>query len=410
MPEASRFLMFMKEAYQEALYAVGSSDPNPAVGAVLVKNKKILGRGHTMPAGSDHAEVVAVRSAQKKYGRDITQGASLYVSLEPCSHHGRTPPCVELIIQSGISHVYIDQVDISQKVNGKGIKALRENGVQVIIPKKNYFCAEKMLTLEPFFKTKRKGRAYCILKWAQTKEGWLAPHSGASGRISSQTATEIVHRLRYIFRAALATPGTVLADQPKLNVRADWRPLEKKIKQKIKQKEMPNSPFMSLIRRDETVPKTLRKNHRYFILPAFWEEKDLTRLNARQSKIDPYFHLITYSRAQAEALKRQNIPHTYFARQNLFINSFELIHGHGHNQVMLEAGPKAAEFLVQKDLVDMLICLKSKRAAPFLNGVGFSLSKLLSREEGEDSLDKHGYKKILELNCGDDTVLVFSAK
>ncbi len=408
----------MKMAYQEAIHSIGLSDPNPAVGAVLVKNGEVLSTGSTMPVGFEHAEVVAIEKAWEKYGHNITRGATLYVTLEPCTHHGRTPPCVDKITESGIARIYIDQVDPSKKVDGRGIKILRENNIDCIVENDSSFETERLFTLMPFLKQQKTGLPLCILKWAQTKEGWLAPHEGPSGSISSQDSMEVIHRLRHLFRASLATPGTVAIDRPRMNVRASLNTLNSL------EKEEPSVFLKTILRYEEeqnwaylreTKEKTRKnrtqdsplKNYRYFMLPPLWEEKEIHHLYAQQIKLDNQFHFITYSEVQSSQMISKKIPHDLLCRKTLFIDSLKTIGKHKHNQVMIEAGPKASQSLIDLKLPDILICMRSKRNASFQDGLGFSLSEVLSFE---DHLDQHGYANITKLNSSGDMILVFFAK
>ena len=148
----------MREAYYEAFHAVGLSDPNPAVGALVVSSSnEILGRGFSQESGSHHAEVMAIENAQKNSGKPSLVGSALYVTLEPCCHHGRTPPCVDKIVKSKIAAVVIDQKDPSEKVNGRGIKALKENGIHVSLLRHPELELEKLFTLRPFLKVQKRG-------------------------------------------------------------------------------------------------------------------------------------------------------------------------------------------------------------------------------------------------------------
>ena len=401
-------------AYQEAIHSIGLSDPNPAVGAVLVKDEKVLSTGSTMPIGFDHAEIVAIKNAWEKYGHDITHGATLYVTLEPCAHRGQTPPCVDQIIKSGIVRVYIDKVDPSRKVNGRGIHVLRDNNIDCVIGNDPFFEMERLLTLMPFFKQQKTGLPLCILKWAQTKEGWLAPRNGSSGSISSQDAMEIVHRLRHLFRANLVTSGTVASDWPKMNVRANLHRLSS-LKQEtasslleaiLRYEDKQNQTNVKQTNKNKTTNHSL-KNYRYFILPPLWEEKNINHLYDQQIKLDNQFYFVTYAEDQASQMMSKKIPHSLFCRKTLFIDSLKVIGEHRHNQVMIEAGPKASQYLIDCKLPDILICVRSKQNSSFQNGLGFSLSELLRRE---NHLDQYGYAKIMQLDCSEDTILAFSAK
>jgi len=202
---------FMQKAVDLALKGYGQTSPNPLVGAVVVKNGKILSEGFHRGAGYPHAEVVAIRNA----GNSV-RGADLYVTLEPCCHFGRTPPCTELIKNSEIRRVFYGMKDPNPAVNGKGIRKLKSTGISVIggILKKQ--CEDLN---RPFIKWMRTGFPYVTLKIALTLDGKLADASGRSKWISNELSREYVHMLRAGSDAVMVGHGTYKADKPRLNVR-----------------------------------------------------------------------------------------------------------------------------------------------------------------------------------------------
>ncbi|TLP81458.1 bifunctional diaminohydroxyphosphoribosylaminopyrimidine deaminase/5-amino-6-(5-phosphoribosylamino)uracil reductase RibD [Maribacter sp. ACAM166] len=211
----------MLRCIQIAKNGLGFTAPNPMVGAVVVYNGKIIGEGYTSPYGGAHAEVNAINSVT-----DVTllKSATLYVTLEPCSHFGKTPPCADLIINIGIRKVVIGLKDPHEKVAGRGIQKLEQAGCYVEVGVLKKVCAEhhrRFLT----FHTKK--RPYIILKWAETADGFIAPEKTLRGAtkkpywITNTESRQLVHKWRSEEQAILVGTNTALADNPNLNLR-DW--------------------------------------------------------------------------------------------------------------------------------------------------------------------------------------------
>lgn len=204
---------YMKLALNIAASALGQTSPNPAVGAVVVKNNEIIGMGAHLKAGEPHAEVHAIRMAQDK-----AEGATIYVTLEPCSHHGKTPPCADLIIQSGIKRVVIATTDPNPLVAGQGIAKLRPAGINVEL---GLMKAEADELNKVFFHYMTTGTPYVTLKAAMSLDGKIATRTGDSKWISSEVSRAEVHQQRRRHDAILVGVGTVLADNPSLTVRLE---------------------------------------------------------------------------------------------------------------------------------------------------------------------------------------------
>lgn len=204
---------FLGRALELADRAVGRTSPNPAVGAVVVKDGVILGEGFTQPAGSHHAEIVALAAAGPR-----ADGATLYVTLEPCCHHGRTPPCTEAILAAGIRAVHVSLLDPFPAVNGRGIAALRAAGLALTVGEHE---AEARLLNAPFFHQVRTGLPFVTAKWAMTLDGKIATHTGDARWVSGPAARRVVHRERDASDAIVVGIGTVLADNPALTVRLE---------------------------------------------------------------------------------------------------------------------------------------------------------------------------------------------
>ncbi|MFH1687044.1 MAG: bifunctional diaminohydroxyphosphoribosylaminopyrimidine deaminase/5-amino-6-(5-phosphoribosylamino)uracil reductase RibD [bacterium] len=202
---------FMKRALELASRARGFTAPNPMVGAVIVKKGKIVGEGYHRAAGLPHAEVEAIRSAKGE-----TAGATMYVTLEPCCHHGRTGPCTEAIRTAGIRKVVYATADPDKRVNCRGESCLIEAGIKV---ERGVLENEALQLNEIYFGYHRLGRPYIILKTAQTLDGRIATRTGDSKWISSPPALKLAHQLRADVDAVVVGLGTVRADDPALTVR-----------------------------------------------------------------------------------------------------------------------------------------------------------------------------------------------
>jgi len=200
----------MRMALAEAEKARGRTHPNPVVGAVLVKGSRVISRGHHELAGQPHAEVNAMRKAGKN-----AKGADLYVTLEPCNHHGRTPPCTDAIIQSGVRRVIYGSTDPNPRVDGHGAVRLRKAGIVV----EQVLADECDAANEQWIKFITTGLPWVVLKAAVTLDGKLATAAGDSKWISSEESRALVHEWRDELDAVLVGAGTVRADDPLLTVR-----------------------------------------------------------------------------------------------------------------------------------------------------------------------------------------------
>lgn len=202
---------YMKMALELAAKAMGRTSPNPMVGAVIVKDGKVVGQGFHARAGTLHAEVVAIKDAG-----DQTQGATIYVTLEPCCHFGRTGPCTQAVIKAGIKRVVVAATDPNPLVAGKGIKQLQEAGLDVV----SGIMEEESLKLnEVFHKYITTKLPFVVAKVAMSLDGKIATRTGESQWITGPMAREKTHRLRDRYDAILVGIGTVLADNPSLTTR-----------------------------------------------------------------------------------------------------------------------------------------------------------------------------------------------
>ncbi|MFW6300901.1 MAG: bifunctional diaminohydroxyphosphoribosylaminopyrimidine deaminase/5-amino-6-(5-phosphoribosylamino)uracil reductase RibD [Bacillota bacterium] len=202
---------YMERAFDLAKKGEGFVSPNPLVGAVIVKDDKVIGEGYHAAFGEDHAEVMAIDSASE----DV-EGADLYVNLEPCSHYGKTPPCSLKIIRSGIKRVFIANPDPNPKVAGGGISQLKENNIEVFT---GIMAAKGRRLNESFFHHMEKKRPFYNLKVAQTIDGYIAAPGGDARWITGEESREYAHYLRHKLDAVLIGRGTVELDNPRLTVR-----------------------------------------------------------------------------------------------------------------------------------------------------------------------------------------------
>ena len=203
----------MKMALELAGQGLGLTSPNPTVGAVVVQGDEIVGEGFHRRAGEPHAEIVALRAAGPR-----AEGGTLYVTLEPCVHHGKTPPCTDAILPAGIRRVVVAVQDPNPVVNGRGLDRLRKAGLQVTVGVEEEVASRLN---RAFFKYVTSGRPYATLKVAMTLDGKIAARDGSSRWITGEAARERVHRMRSHADAILVGIGTLLKDDPSLTVRLD---------------------------------------------------------------------------------------------------------------------------------------------------------------------------------------------
>jgi len=206
---------FMKHALALAGRGAGKTSPNPMVGAVVVRNGRIVGEGYHSRAGGPHAEILALRRAGAR-----ARGATLYVTLEPCCHYGRTPPCTDAILASGVRRVVAGMKDPNPRVQGGGFRILKRAGLAL---ETGILEAECLRLNETFIKFIRTGRPFVISKTALSLDGKIATAGGESQWISGPAARRYVHRLRSRVDAILVGAGTVLKDDPRLTARVQNR-------------------------------------------------------------------------------------------------------------------------------------------------------------------------------------------
>lgn len=303
-------LGLMREAYRIAAAATGNADPNPAVGALVVdRTGKVIGQGATQRAGFAHAE----RMALKDTPGNVLTTATLYVTLEPCCHHGRTPPCTDVIIEKGIGRVVIGQRDFAAEVAGRSVEILRSAGITIDVIPDDALSVAQWYTTGPFFFSRKYRRPRIVLKWAQTIDGLLAPAAGPSGPISGDAAAIITATLRSWCKFTLASAGTVAVDNPRLTVR----------------------------------------------FPDDISSLDNCGLSAQ--------FLATIVAHRAQAPLGETVTESYKPPAQGFLKRGEnlsdvllAILSRGYNSVLLEAGPTFSQAVLDADLVDALAVYRSK--------------------------------------------------
>lgn len=209
--------LYIKRCLQLAKNGLGTTRPNPSVGAVIVYNNRIIGEGFTSPYGQAHAEVNAINSVKNQ---EFLKHATIYVTLEPCAHYGKTPPCADLIITKKIPNVVIGCVDTNSLVAGQGIERLRNAGCNVTVGVLEEDCLEHH---KRFFTVQNKKRPHIILKWAETSNGYIAPNTKEYQEpvwISNNYSQQLVHKWRSVEHAILVGTNTVIDDNPSLTVRS----------------------------------------------------------------------------------------------------------------------------------------------------------------------------------------------
>lgn len=309
MPGYIKNEKYMQRCIELASQGIGMVAPNPMVGAVLVRNNIIIGEGFHSTFGQAHAEVNAINNVTRP---ELLKKASLYVSLEPCSHTGKTPPCANLILEKKIPRVIIGVTDPNTLVAGKGIKLLKNNGVEVISGVLENEC--KALN-KRFFTWHINKRPYVILKWARSADGFIdfeRPADAPIGPnwITSQTARILVHKWRAEEQAILVGTNTVIKDNPRLNIR-DWsgnNPLRVVIDRELKL----GSHYNVFDNTQETLvfTKTLLPGH---------DTKPLDDIKTRYARID-FDSTAEYQ--MLEALYRKNIQSVIIEGGAFTLNRF----------------------------------------------------------------------------------------
>jgi diaminohydroxyphosphoribosylaminopyrimidine deaminase/5-amino-6-(5-phosphoribosylamino)uracil reductase len=301
---------YINRCLQIAKNGIGASRPNPSVGAVIVFDQKIIGEGFTSNYGQNHAEVNAVNSVKNK---DLLKEATIYVTLEPCSHFGKTPPCADLLIKHQFNKVVIGAVDANNLVAGKGIDRLKKAGIQVVVGVLENECKAHH---KRFFTVQEKKRPYILLKWAETKDGFIAPLTKNEQKpiwISNKISQQIVHKFRSEEQAILVGTNTVVADNPKLNIRS-WSG---------------NNPVRIVLDRNLRIPKEANvfdESVKTIVLIS-------KGLNSPESSKNLIFEKIDYAIDMAAQI-------------------CEVLHTHQIQSVLIEGGTKTLQTFIDANLWD----------------------------------------------------------
>ncbi len=325
----------MRQALAQAHQALFMTSPNPRVGCVITSaDGELLGQGHTQAAGQAHAEIMALRDAQSR-GLDVT-GATAYVTLEPCAHQGRTGPCCDALIQSGIARVFASVQDPNPQVSGQGLARLRAAGIEVHTGLLEDEARELNIG---FFKRMQHGTPWLRLKTAQSLDGQTALNNGASQWITSQAARDDGHHWRARACAVLSGIGTVLQDDPLLNVRAVDTPRQPDLLLVDSRLQTPLNAKLWQVKRRVVVFHALHDAEREAALTA--QGATLVCLSGPGDKVDLH--------AMMQHLGQLN-----------------------YNEVHVEAGHKLNGSLLNAGLIDELLVY----LAPLLTGPGQSMAAL----------------------------------
>ena len=305
---------YIRRCIELAKNGLGTTYPNPMVGSVIVYEDKIIGEGWHRKSGQPHAEVNAINSVQDK---SLLKKATIYVSLEPCSHFGKTPPCCDLIIKNAIPNVVIGTIDSNIKVAGNGIKKLIEAGINVTVGVLEAECKELN---KRFFTFHEKKRPYVILKWAQSQDGFIAPilrqaKDEIKNRkpvwITNEFSRQLVHKWRSEEQAILAGTNTVVDDNPKLNAR-DWAG---------------NNPIRIILDQNNRISKD---SHIY----------------------DNHIKTLIFSQL-ANANNQENITFEVIDfKQNVAEQILKKLHKHTIQSVIIEGGRQTLQTFIDEDLWD----------------------------------------------------------
>jgi diaminohydroxyphosphoribosylaminopyrimidine deaminase / 5-amino-6-(5-phosphoribosylamino)uracil reductase len=311
----------MRRALELAARGLYSTQPNPRVGAVLARDEEVVGEGWHERAGEPHAEPIAVRAAG-----DRARGATAYVTLEPCCHHGRTPPCVDVLLAAGIRRVVYAVADPNPRVNGGGAKLLKEAGV---IVQSGLLAADAEALNAGFMMRMRRGRPFVRLKTGASLDGRTALANGASRWITSEEARADVQHWRAQSGAVLTTADTVLADDPRLDVRID----------------APRQPLRVVLDRR----RRLRKNAKIFRPPG--DVLMFSAARTRDVSANAKAKRLTGASEEtvgAARIERVRVKRTHLDLERVFSRLAEL----EINDVLVESGPRFAGALFTAGLVD----------------------------------------------------------
>jgi diaminohydroxyphosphoribosylaminopyrimidine deaminase / 5-amino-6-(5-phosphoribosylamino)uracil reductase len=368
---------YFKLAYDLAEQGRGKCSPNPFVGAVIVKDGKIIGQGFTQPYGLDHAEVQAIKDAGN------CQGAEMYVTLEPCAHFGKTPPCADAIVKAGIYKVYAGIKDPNEKVNGKGFAKLKDAGIEV-----EYGIGEDKINrqLEYYITYITQQRPFVFMKNAVSKDGKIALSGGVQTQITGEETRKRVHELRNEADVLLTGIGTVLADDPMLNVRI--KPSERlqtfrTVDDAPKERKSTIPSSFDSAQDDKVLNPTRVILDTNLQIPIESEivqtAKDIeTIVFTRQDFQDEQDKIAELKTFGVEVVK------TSYSKNGLDLKTvLNELYNRNFYSVMVEAGSKVCSSFVREKLVDKFY----RFVSPKIIGGDFSLFKELNITEMQDVLN-----------------------
>ncbi len=321
-------LQYMRQALKLAEKGRGRTSPNPMVGAILVKGGSVVGRGYHRAVGRDHAEIVALKDAGRR-----ARGSTMYVTLEPCCHTGRTGPCSQAIIEAGITRLFYAAKDPDPRVNGKSARLLRKAGIEVT---SGLLRREARRLNDRYFGYVENGRPFVILKYAQSLDGRIATRTGDSKWISGRESLKLAHRLRSEVDAVVVGSGTVRTDDPALTVRL------------VKG----NNPYRIVVSASMNLPVHSR---------LLKDNKDCRTI------------LATTAAAREKFARRKRLPHLIFwdvgVNRNGGIDIEDLMRkamDFGFQSLLVEGGAELATSFVKSGLVDKYVVI----TAPVILGKG----------------------------------------
>ena len=348
----------MKRAIRLAERGRGRVEPNPLVGAVIVKGNRIVGEGRHMRFGGPHAEIEALRAAGRK-----ARGATMFVTLEPCCHHGKTPPCTDAVIRAGVTGVLAAMRDPFEKVSGKGLARLKRAGIDVSVG----LCGGEARELNaPYLKRLKTGLPFVTIKYAMTADGRIATATGHSRWVSSEKSRVLVHRMRSRQNCIMVGLGTVLADDPELTVRHVRGRNPLRVVADSPGKTPPDCRLVKTAREVPTIVATVRN------APADWAAKlekarvEVLRLPSKKGELN------------LEALMRT-------------------LSGRGVTTVFCEGGARLSGALIKEGLADRLVIFVAPKlcldglaplAAPGIKKMcdAVQLKNFATRKIGDDLL------------------------
>jgi len=323
---------FLKQTFQLAKKGLSWTNPNPMVGALIVKKGKVIARGYHKRVGLPHAEIEALSSAKQ-----CLKGSTLYINLEPCSHSGRTPACAPAIIQAGISRVVCSTLDPNPKVSGQGIKLLKKAGLEVSV---GLLEKEARFLNEAFFTFHQKKRPFIAIKFAASLDGKIATKTGQSKWITNEMAREYARKLRASYQAVLVGINTILKDNPNLGLREKNKkePLRLILDPKLK------IPLNSQVLRDNNV---------LLITTSFADQEKL------------------------KAIKKRKIPFISYKRETISLATLlESLKKRQIISILVEGGGETIGHFIDKGLVDKIyafyspIIIGGKEAVKAVSGQG----------------------------------------